>query len=176
MNLYLQARARDLLDHVQIRTACEAVLRHYEAAGVGWRICGWFKAGISAGAEVAKEPHFHVTYMSPDRVLADAPRYVCPAAPAVVEVALNLAFPVARAPPNAAAAPNVGGGNIQGGGGNGQGGGGNGQGGGGNGQGGGGNGQGGGGNGQGGGGNGQAGGGNGQAGGANGQGGGGNDQ
>ena len=79
---------------VGLRAACQAVLGHYREAGVNWIICGWFKPGLTPGAEVPKEPKIHVTHIAPERVLEDAPVYRCPAPVAIAERAIELAFPI----------------------------------------------------------------------------------
>ncbi|XP_014669346.1 PREDICTED: uncharacterized protein LOC106810482 [Priapulus caudatus] len=82
--------AGDLLDYVQVRRACQQVLEFYAEAQIGWTICGWFKPGMAVGAEVTKKPRMHVTSMCPDRLIADAPRYRCPARPVAAERHLQL--------------------------------------------------------------------------------------
>ncbi|XP_014674708.1 PREDICTED: uncharacterized protein LOC106814857 [Priapulus caudatus] len=105
----MKMNARDLVDDVAIREACAAVLKYYKDANVGWIICGWYKPGIAAGAEVAKKPKFHVTHVRPERLLAEAPKYKCPVMPVAAAERLQLAFPrmaAAQAPaPGPAGAP-----------------------------------------------------------------------
>ena len=91
--MYFQLNSADLLDHIEVRRACQEVMTFYEEAGVRWTVCGWFKPGIAPGAEVAKEPKMHVTCIRPDISIQGALRYRCPAPPAVPEQVLHLNFP-----------------------------------------------------------------------------------
>ena len=80
------------MDHVAVRESVRQTLHHYEEAGVNWVISGWFKPGISAGAEIAKEPRLHITHIRPQRILDDAPEYKCPVTAIAEEQRLEFAF------------------------------------------------------------------------------------
>ena len=53
---------------------CE-VLRYYADRGVTWQISGWYKPGLRANDEQVREPKFHVTCVTPERVLENAPLF-----------------------------------------------------------------------------------------------------
>jgi hypothetical protein len=89
----LQVNVRDLIDDLEVRDVCQAILTYYAAANVGWTICGWYKPGMAAGAEVPSDAHVHITHIRPDRVLADAPRYRLPEPAALPQQQLQLAIP-----------------------------------------------------------------------------------
>ena len=60
---------------LEFRNHINEVLRYYADNGVTWQISGWYKPGLRANDEQVREPKFHVTCVTPNRVLEDAPLF-----------------------------------------------------------------------------------------------------
>lgn len=60
---------------LEVRHHINQALQYYSDNDVTWNIAGWYKPGIRANDEQVREPKFHVTAVTPTRVLEDAPLF-----------------------------------------------------------------------------------------------------
>ncbi|XP_077866016.1 uncharacterized protein LOC144353311 [Saccoglossus kowalevskii] len=58
---------------LEFRNYVRDILRYYADHDVTWKISGWYKPGLQANDEQVRDPKFHVTCVTPERVLENAP-------------------------------------------------------------------------------------------------------